>query len=70
VPDQSIGGNLGHSVVSVMDPLAPLVSQSEGEAIGNIARCGGAEWRKVRHRRTIGAACEHVENSGDEVPMD
>jgi hypothetical protein len=43
MPDQTLGDDLGHDLISVVDSLTPLEPQCEGERRGEIAGIGGRE---------------------------
>ena len=47
---KSGGDDLGHDLVRVVDALAALISQCEGEGGGKVGRVGGLEgFGRVKH---------------------
>src|SRR5208337_980540 len=49
-----------HDLIGVVDSIAPLVAQREGERIGNVGRVRG--FKLVKHRRIIAESCERSKN--------
>ena len=59
---KALGDDLGNDLVSVVDALAALVSEREGERRGKVGRVGGRELVGVGHRRTIVEERERSKN--------
>ena len=50
---QPICGDPRHRVVGVVDPLPPLISECEGEGLGDFVRSGRAEVGRIGHSGAI-----------------
>ena len=62
VLDQPLRHDLGHDLVGVVNPLATLVAQCEGERRSEVGRVGGRELVGVGHQRTIAEGHERSKN--------
>ena len=60
--DKPLGDDLGHDLIRIVDALAALVAQGEGERRSEVARVGGRELVGAGHGRTIAYASERSKN--------
>ncbi len=60
--DQALRYDFGHDLVGVVNALAALEAQGEGERRGKVGRVGGRELVGVGHRRTIVEERERSKN--------
>ena len=59
---ESLGDDLGHDLVGVVDALATLKSQREGEGVGEVGRIGGSELVGVQRAPRVAAPAEQSKN--------
>jgi hypothetical protein len=69
--DDTPGGDRGHELVRVSDPLPVLITQRKGDGVGEVARLGGRQRvRAIGHRPTIAEERERNKNLGALLPFD
>ena len=67
--DKPPGDDLGHDLVRVVDALAAVKAQCEGERAGQVGRVGGRELVGVEHRWTIAGNRERGKNMRGAILM-
>ena len=50
---QPVGGDPSHHLIGMGDAFAALIAEREGQRVGDILGCGGAEESGFGHIRTI-----------------